>query len=145
MKNKDRIVVALPLKMVKYYTQDEISLHNHADDCWVIIFDQVYSITELIQNNRGPLAVPLIAAGGTSISHWFNPKTGDLKKYMDPVRNIEVPYTPEGRFIHVPPSDPEDMVESVLVPWWKDSMYIIGRVSKKTMKIKRFTVFPVLI
>eukprot|EP01033_Poteriospumella_lacustris_P002294 gene2294-1676_t len=122
--------------MVKYYTQDEIAVHNHADDCWVIINENVYNITELIREHRGPLAVPLVEAGGTSISHWFNSKTGDLKKYIDPVRNIEVPYTPEGRFIHVPPSDPEDMIEAVPLPWWKDSRYIVGRVSKKTMKIK---------
>lgn len=122
--------------MVKYYTEEEISLHNHADDCWVTIAERVYNITDLVRANRGPLSVPLVEAGGTSISHWFNPKTGDLKTFIDPVRNIEMPYTPDGRFIHVPPSEPEDMIASVPLPWWKDEQYVIGKVSKKTMKIR---------
>lgn len=123
-------------KMVKYHTQEEIAFHNHPDDCWVSIFDQVFDLTELIRENRGSLSLPLIAAAGTSLSHWFNAKTGDLKTYIDPVRNIEMPYTPEGRFIHVPPTEPEDRYEPVALPWWKDPKYIVGKVSSKTMKIK---------
>lgn len=122
--------------MVKYYTREEVAVHNYADDCWVIIFDQVYNITELIRAYRGILSVPLLDAAGGSISHWFNMKTGDVKTYIDPIRNIEVPYTPSGRFIHVPPPDPEDRWEAVPLPWWKDAKYIIGKVTAKTMKIK---------
>ena len=114
--------------MVKYYTQEEIAFHNHADSCWVCIFDDVYDVTDLVREYRGVLAVPLLEAAGTSISHWFNMKTRDLKTYMDPVRNIEMPYTPQGRFVHVPPSDPEDMSEAVALPWWKNQKYIIGKV-----------------
>ena len=115
--------------MVKYYTQEEIAFHNHADDCWVSIFDDVYDITALIKEHRGPLVVPLLEAAGSSISHWFNAKTRDVKTYMDPVRNIEMPYIPQGRFIHVPPSDPTDMCEAVALPWWKNQQYVIGKVS----------------
>ena len=47
-----------------------------------------------------------------------------------------MPYTPYGRFIHVPPPDPEDKIASIELPWWKDNTYIIGKLTKKTMKIK---------
>lgn len=114
--------------MVKYFTQEELAVHNNPENCWVVIFDKVYDISELIMANRGPLSNPLIEAGGSSISHWFNEKTGDLKTYIDPVRNIEMFYTPCGRFIHVPPPDPMDRTEIVALPWWKDTKYIIGQV-----------------
>jgi hypothetical protein len=114
--------------MVKYFTQEELAVHNNPENCWVVIFDKVYDISELIMANRGPLSKPLIEAGGSSISHWFNEKTGDLKTYIDPVRNIEMFYTPCGRFIHVPPPDPMDRTEIVALPWWKDTKYIIGQV-----------------
>jgi hypothetical protein len=114
--------------MVRYYTREEIAVHNHGADCWVIVFDKVYDLTELIAQNRGILAQPLIEAAGTSISHWFNPKTNDIKTYIDPERNIEMPYTPQGRFLHVPPFDPEDKFEMIPLPWWKDPKYIIGKV-----------------
>ena len=114
--------------MVKYFTNDEIACHNNPEDCWVSIFSDVYNISELIRENRGVLANPLIKAAGTSISHWFKENSRDIKTYIDPVRNIEMPYTPYGRFIHVPPPDPMDRVESVPTPWWKDTKYIIGKV-----------------
>ena len=41
------------LKMVKYFTADEISMHNCAADCWVSIFDNVYDLTALLEANKG--------------------------------------------------------------------------------------------
>ena len=122
--------------MAKYYTPDELRLHNSADDVWVSVFDKVYNLTSLVSANRGPLANPLIEAAGTSISHWFDAKTGDIKMYMDPVRNIIMPYTPYGRFIHVPPPDPRDNTPSLDTPWWKDPQYVIGKLTSRTRMIK---------
>lgn len=115
--------------MGKYYTPEEIGMHNSGDDCWVSIFNKVYNLSELIQANRGILAMPIIAAAGTSVSHWFDEKTNDVKTYMDPARNVTLPYTPQGRFIHVPCPDPKDNDPIADVPWWKDNQYIIGQVS----------------
>jgi hypothetical protein len=122
--------------MVKYFTVDEIASHKNPEDCWVSIFDDVYDLSELIRDNRGTLANPLIEVAGTSISHWFNEETRDIKTFIDPVRNIEMPYTPKGRFIHVPPPEPTDKVEQVQTPWWKNQDYVIGKLTRKTMKIK---------
>ena len=127
--------------MVKYFTEVEISLHKNPEDCWVSIFDSVYNLSDLIKENRGVLAHPLINAAGTSISHWFNEKTGDVKTYIDPVRNIEMPYTPYGRFIHVPPEDPIDNVEAVSFPWWKDRRYVIGKVRQPKYTFFDFSYF----
>ena len=122
--------------MVKYYTPEEVRFHNCADDCWVSIFNKVYDISELIKENRGPLANPLIEAAGTSISHWFSDKTGDVKTYVDPVRGINMPFTPMGRFIHVPPPDPKDNTPAVELPWWKDTRLIVGELTARTRMIK---------
>eukprot|EP01041_Mallomonas_annulata_P009178 gene9178-19020_t len=121
--------------MVKYYTPEEIAMHNCAEDCWVSIFNDVFDITELILDNRGPLAEPLIKEAGKSISHWFT-KDGELKTHVDPVKNIRLPYTPQGRFIHIPPSDPTEWGTSYDLPWWKDSKYIRGKLTTKTRMLK---------
>ena len=115
--------------MVKYYTAEEVAMHNSGDDCWVSIFNKVYDLTKLIEKNRGILAIPIIEASGTSISHWFNEKTQDVRTFIDPKRNIQMYYTPQGRFIHVPSTQPTDNSPPVEVPWWKDSQYMIGFVS----------------
>ena len=35
----------------RYYTLEEISKHNTANDCWIILFGEVYDLTKLIQKN----------------------------------------------------------------------------------------------
>jgi hypothetical protein len=80
--------------------------------------------------NRSALTEPILKYAGKSVSHWFISGTKELKTFIDPVRNIRVPYTPEGRFLHVPPSDPTaDWGTRFDEPWWKDEKYIIGKVS----------------
>ena len=113
---------------MKYYTAEEVSLHCTVDDCWVSIFDNIFDLTELIRENKGPLADPLIKQAGSSISHWFNPNTKEIKTYIDETRNIRMPYTPEGRFIHVPPPDPVEFDTTIADPWWQDKRYIVGKV-----------------
>jgi len=114
--------------MVKYFTPEEVSKHNCAEDCWVSIFNDVYDITPLITQNRGALAEPLIKEAGRSISQWFNRNDGEVKTFIDPEKNIRVPYVPEGRFIHVPPADPREWARNADLPWWKDKQYIVGKV-----------------
>jgi hypothetical protein len=115
---------------MKYFTPEEVAMHNCADDCWVSIYDKVLNLTPLIKSNRGTLAIPVIKAAGTSISHWFDEETRDIKTFIDPEKNIRMPYTPAGRFIHVPPPDPRDDSPSIDVPWWQDESYVAGHVSR---------------
>lgn len=141
-KDNNRYNYAQKLKrMVKYFTPDEVAMHNCAEDCWVSIYHNVYDITSLIGANRGVLADPLIKEAGRSISHWFHEKTGDIKTYIDPIRNISMPYTPNGRFIHVPPADPMEWSTQYELPWWKDPNYIIGKVIDQFNKSSLFNYF----
>jgi len=119
-----------------FYTPEEVAVHNNADDCWVTIYDQVFDLTELISQHRGLLADPIVKCAGTSISHWFRQDTGDVKTYVDPERNITVPYTPQGRFIHVPPLEPSDNYLIVDTPWWLDPKYVIGKLTQKKRLIR---------
>ena len=114
---------------MKFYTPDEVQFHNSEDDCWISIFDNVFDLTQLIEENRGVLVSPLIEFAGTSLSHWFDEKTNDIKYHIDPIRNIEMPYTPFGRFVHVPPAEPTVIMKVVKTPWWKDEKYMIGKVT----------------
>jgi cytochrome b involved in lipid metabolism len=40
-----------PYKKKQYYTMSEVALHNQANNCWVILFAQVFDLTGLIQHN----------------------------------------------------------------------------------------------
>ena len=125
---------------MKYFTAEEIAMHNTADDCWVSIYEKVYDLTRLIKENRDLLADPIINAAGSSISHWFREDTRDVKTFIDPQRNIRMPYTPYGRFTHVPSPDPLDNCAIIDTPWWVDSSYVVGQVGYRIPRISRHIV-----
>jgi len=60
-----------------------------------------------------------------------------IRTHVDPVTQCVIPYTPHGRFVHVPPPYPSsDWANDFGLPWWKDDSYFIGNLSKKTRLIK---------
>ncbi|KAH7429190.1 hypothetical protein KP509_09G034700 [Ceratopteris richardii] len=81
---------------------------------------------------------PLLEKAGEDISHWFDPTTGDVKTHIHPVTKLPTFYTPQGRFIHIPPPDrPQpDWDCNYELPWWKDERYVIGKLSQKTRLIR---------
>lgn len=72
---KDNLKQFLPIQQQKqrYYTPEEVSNHNTANDCWIVLFGEVYNLTRIIQENIvNPLTPPLIEAAGTDITYWFD-------------------------------------------------------------------------
>lgn len=48
---KEELKQYLPIKSLKqrYYNLEEVSTHNTANDCWIILFGEVYDLTQTIQ------------------------------------------------------------------------------------------------
>jgi hypothetical protein len=130
----------MPIEVGKrraYYIPAEVAIHNCAEDCWVSIFHKVYDLTKFIQQNRGPLAQPIIEAAGEDISHWFDKETGNVKNKVDDLTNLELPHLPNGRFLHVPPTEPTTVWRTNFgTPWWKDQKFCIGNLSEKTRTVE---------
>ncbi|XP_063786890.1 cytochrome b5 domain-containing protein 1 [Pseudophryne corroboree] len=121
-----------------YYTPREVSVHCTPSDLWVSYLGRVYDLTRLAVEHRGDILLkPIIAAAGKDISHWFHPKNRDIKTYIDPQTGCLRYYTPQGRFIHVPPSLPaSDWNTDFGRPWWRDPTYEVGNLSSKTRIIR---------
>uniref|UniRef100_A0A8C3P4D7 Cytochrome b5 domain containing 1 n=1 Tax=Chrysemys picta bellii TaxID=8478 RepID=A0A8C3P4D7_CHRPI len=80
---------------------------------------------------------PILEAAGKDISHWFNPKTRDIQTHVDPLTGCVKYYTPQGRFIHIPPQLPcSDWANDFGLPWWKDSKYEVGILASKTRRVR---------
>jgi cytochrome b involved in lipid metabolism len=123
----------------RYYTPSEVAAHNRADDLWVSIFQKVYDLTPLVEANKGSLVQPMIEAAGTDLTHWFDPVTKNVRTYVDPETELEVPFTPMGAFLHCPPATPTAQWSSNIgKPWWKDRALAIGALTAKTRKVKLF-------
>ncbi|KAJ3081659.1 Cytochrome b5 domain-containing protein 1, partial [Quaeritorhiza haematococci] len=126
----------------RYFTPAEVEMHNCPEDLWLSWGGWVYDLTALAEAYQGdPFLVPILRNAGKDISHWFDPQTGDVKTHVNPHTNTTTYYTPEGRFLHIPPPLPRaDWVPPELdfeTPWWMDrEAYCIGRLSAKTRKIR---------
>jgi len=120
-----------------YYSNEEVMVHNHFHDCWVSYFGKVYDLTPLLAEHQGLLVQPILRFAGQDISHWFDAKTRDPKTWIDPSLNVRLPYTPYGRFVHIPPPEPVSNWDTdVDIPWWQDNKYLIGNLSKKKRKVR---------
>lgn len=63
----------VPLQKQRYFTLEEVSHHNSANDCWITLFGEVYDLTRVVQEHiADPLTTPLIQAAGTDITYWFD-------------------------------------------------------------------------
>ncbi|MEW5304731.1 MAG: hypothetical protein WDW38_009712 [Sanguina aurantia] len=121
----------------RYYIPYEVASHSSPEDIWISFLGGVYDITPLVAENSGVLVAPMLSAAGTDISHWFDPKTRDVKTHMDPITNLEQPYLPMGRFLHTAPVEPVcNWDTSFGKPWWKDTKYLIGNLSVKPRVVR---------
>nr|XP_046237420.1 cytochrome b5 domain-containing protein 1 [Scatophagus argus]XP_046237421.1 cytochrome b5 domain-containing protein 1 [Scatophagus argus] len=122
----------------RFFTPDEVAAHNTADDLWVSFLGKVCDLTPLMNQYQGDiLLLPIMECAGKDVSHWFDPETKDVLRYVDPLTNCSRYYTPRGRFVHVPPAGPRsDWASDIGQPWWRDDRYVVGRLSAKTRWIR---------
>ncbi|XP_053485147.1 cytochrome b5 domain-containing protein 1 isoform X2 [Ictalurus furcatus] len=122
----------------KYFTPNEVSVHNSIGDLWVSYLGKVYNLTPLLQEYKGDVLLkPIIESAGKDISHWFDPKMKDIITHVDPLTGCVKYYTPRGRFLHVPPICPcTDWANDFGKPWWKDMRYEVGILTAKARWIR---------
>ena len=112
-----------PYQLRRYYLPSEVAEHNVSDSCWVSMFQRVFDLTKLIQENHSSdLVDPIVLNAGTDITHWFNEETRDPKMYIDPQTNMETYFCPIGRYLHIPPMNPQSDFNTECAPfetpWW---------------------------
>ena len=81
---------------------------------------------------------------GKDVSHWFDPRTKEPKKRMCSKTGIRDFFCRDGTFLHmktflpfsVDANSKPEKGEQEQVPWWKDSQYIIGRLSPKEVRLQ---------
>ncbi|GBG92056.1 hypothetical protein CBR_g54311 [Chara braunii] len=129
---------AVPPPPKIFFLPSEVAQHVSFDDAWVSLLGHVFDPTKLVRDDGSFLSQTLCKNAGRDITHWFDPATENVKTYVDPVCNLTCFYTPQGRFIHVPPSlTPTTTWKNVPPPdWWKDPRYCVGRLSLKTQRIR---------
>lgn len=121
------------------YTPADVARHCLPDDAWVSIRGRVLDVTRLLrpETGYGELVEPLAAAAGTDISFWFDAAGEEPRTHIDPATNLRVPYTPQGRFPHLPPLEPTSAwAPNFEVPWWRDPAFVVGRLSAAPRRVR---------
>ena len=60
-----------------------------------------------------------------------------IKTFVHPVTGCIAPYTPMGRFVHIPPPFPRsDWANNFGQPWWKNETYCIGLLSERNRRVR---------
>ena len=96
---------------------------------------------------------PLIENAGKDVTFWFEKETKEPRKQIDLKTGLEIYYCPRGKYLHIPEDSSKNSIE-VATPydllinyseffnffidlrWWKNKDYFIGRLTRKTRKIK---------
>jgi cytochrome b involved in lipid metabolism len=55
----------------KIYTKEEVLLHNNENDCWIIINNRVYNITNYLTKHPGGNKI-LLQCAGKDCTEYFN-------------------------------------------------------------------------
>ncbi|KAL0232407.1 hypothetical protein PCE1_002748 [Barthelona sp. PCE] len=120
----------------KFFLEEEVKAHCTSNDCWISLFGLVFDMTPLVTEATNTMeAQPILDAAGSDITHWFN-SDGNVRTCIDQMTEMEVPYTPQGRFFHCPPRLPDARwVPDFEVPWWKDQRYVLGYLSTSPRKV----------
>lgn len=66
----------------KYYTKEEIFLHNSSESCWIIVKNKVYDITPFLKNHPGGQN-SLIKKGGSDCTTDLNFHSKYAKEMME--------------------------------------------------------------
>lgn len=107
------------------------STNGHPYPWFYLLHDTSISVYHILLSGD-ILLQPILASAGRDISHWFDSRTGDVRHKVDPETNCCMPYTPHGRFVHIPPPYPTtDWANDFGTPWWKDRRYFVGYLTKK--------------
>ncbi|XP_008196009.2 cytochrome b5 domain-containing protein 1 [Tribolium castaneum] len=120
------------------YAPFEVIIHNQPTDCWLSLLGKVLDVTPLVREYKDKNCIkPILAFAGKDVSHWFDEKTGEIQHFIHPVTGVQVPYCPHGPLPHVAcqvPSTTWRPLEGT--PWWLDSKYQIGVLTKMVRPIK---------
>ncbi|RKO95708.1 hypothetical protein CAUPRSCDRAFT_8931, partial [Caulochytrium protostelioides] len=123
----------------RWISANERRQHNDITDLWVSWLGSVYDLTPLAQAYADdPLLLPILKRAGQDLSDWFDPATSDLRTHVHPLTGTVAPFTPDGRFLHVPPVMPRADWSSdhVACPWWLDRQYHLGSLSRQARHIR---------
>lgn len=98
--NQNSNIVGLPSGLLEI-TLDEVSQHDMCHDCWIVIYDRVYDVTNFLNSHPGGLDVIMDHAGRDATLAFHG--TGHSKDAIDEMRDYligELP--PKQRIFRTP-------------------------------------------
>uniref|UniRef100_A0A1B0FLB8 Cytochrome b5 domain-containing protein 1 n=1 Tax=Glossina morsitans morsitans TaxID=37546 RepID=A0A1B0FLB8_GLOMM len=118
---------------MRYYLFDEVCLHSKKDDFWIIIHDNIFNLTPMLQDRYDSWNKNLdllLSFGGKDISHFFlynnlpkteiSPVTGKPRVLFPPILETAV----------------SEHCKTAGKLWSQDSFYHVGRLTRKERRLR---------
>ena len=65
-------------------TIDEVKAHNKVNDCWIILYNEVYDITNFMKNEHSGGYIPLSVAGSDATNLFMSTHPSYVKNFLKP-------------------------------------------------------------
>lgn len=118
------------------FSRKEILFHNKPNDCWVIVFNDVYDLTPFIKKHPGGSRILLTRAGDDATSYFQTKHLGDrrIKKYLERFKVGTLPI--EERIEEA--ALEEDFLNELVAVCHKERLYSIDK--KRKLKYDSFRI-----
>ncbi|XP_037927149.1 cytochrome b5 domain-containing protein 1 [Hermetia illucens] len=117
-----------PPNKLKFYTSDEVVIHNQPDDAWFVVNNVVFDLTKMIRYHSEPNSATmkyLSAFAGKDLSSYFD-EHGEPRMQVSFVTGAKVPIFPAAY----------EKLKADTAYWWDDSKYQIGRITRQERPIR---------
>ncbi|EDV99126.1 cytochrome b5 domain-containing protein 1 [Drosophila grimshawi] len=125
--------MAQPIRKMRYYLMDEICIHNKKEDCWIVIYRNVFDLTPMIKDRLDHWNCSmdyLVAHAGKDLTHLFHENgeprteislsTGRPRVLFPPILEVAI----------------SEFAKTKHAMWSQDPFYHIGRVTRRPRRIR---------
>ena len=77
---------------MKRYSIEQVSKHNTINDCWIVIYDEIYDITDFMKKEHSGGFVPLSVAGRDATNIFIATHQSSVKSMLNPKSNFYTKY-----------------------------------------------------
>ena len=127
--------IGIAKSLKRFFIKEDLKKHCLVNDGWVTIQGDVIDVTSVIKSNRSKKGVEnIIKYLGNDMSHLFKGASKD-PYIRNPILSEELANNDKNYILHFPVHYINDKSTLDVTPWYKDRSLIIGKMSKKEIKI----------
>src|SRR5690554_5914183 len=113
------------------YRREDVIRHNNLNDCWIIVFNQVYDITHFIKNHPGGFEI-LLSRAGEDASSFFQTRHGRNSQIYKHLEAYKIGKLVEEEKVEDTAFD-ENFLEELIQICQKRKLFFVDKAKKRNL------------